>query len=190
MDGFLFENPQKEIIPNLINIYVTTDQQNQRDFIERYLSLFPVDEYINNVYLQYSSKNSPQIRTLINNCNLFSPSHILRIAEENIHWALPLCEYNKDFYTREDLNTMKQLLLLFESLPETGKLETQKNIFNGGKDIFICKNGHKTDVKSSDKSKITCDTCKINIKGLYENETKIIETLKERIIVLEDLLQV
>ena len=179
---FLYEFPQKEIAQNLITRYLLeyTDNDDKR-FIEKYFTLLPKTDIIDNIYSLYP-ENSQKIGTLIKRCKLFSPTHILDIAKSNIHLAIDLLDSRKDFYQKDDLVLMKEIINLIEKLPDTGKIEMVKGgLLSKEQEKYICENGHKnnTDVEF-------CETCDLNIKGLNQNEVAKIEQLKEIIDILED----
>lgn len=179
---FLYEFPQKEIAKNLINRYLLdyTDN-NDKKFIERYLTLLPKSDIIDNIYSLYP-ENDKKIGTLIKRCKLFSPKHILYIAKSNIHLAIDLLDSRKEFYQKDDLVLMKEIINLIEKLPDTGKIEMVKGgLLSKEQEKYICENGHK-----NDKETVFCETCDVNIKGLSKNEVAIIEQLKEIIDILED----
>ena len=179
---FLYEFPQIEIAQNLINRYLLeyTDNDDKK-FIERYLTLLPKTDIIDSIYSLYP-ENDKKIGTLIKRCKLFSPKHILYIAKSNIHLAIDLLDSRKDFYQKDDLVLMKEIINLIEKLPDTGKIEMVKGgLLSKEQEKYICENGHK-----NDKETVFCETCDVNIKGLNQNEVAIIEQLKEIIDILED----
>lgn len=182
---FLYEYPQKEIAKNIIDLYETQQDSQAIRFIERYLPLILTNEILDYIYSQYSTQSITA--SLIINCNLFSPTHILEIAKENIHYAIPLFNAIKEYYTKDDLTIMKQISDLIDSLPNRGKIEKQKSLFKE-KDVFICKYNHESDIISSDNNNIVCGVCGVNIKGLTKDELSMIESFKERVKALEDLL--
>lgn len=189
--NFLCEHPQKEIVDRLLDIYIDKyfcDGDLEKDiisFIERYFTLLSKEDILDKVYSIYQQKNK-EITSLIMNCNLFSPSNILAIAKENVHQAINLLEAKKDFYKKEDLVTMIQILHVFDSLPDTGKIEMVKGgLLSKDQEKFICANGHK-----SNKDSIYCEnfSCGINIKGLTLEEVKRIEDFRFLTNTLSDLL--
>jgi uncharacterized protein YbjQ (UPF0145 family) len=187
---FLYEHPQKDILNRLLDIYVAdcfsgyeTDKEIIA-FIERHLTLLPKSDIIDEIYSRYS-QNSKEIGTLIKACSLFSPSHILNIAKDNIHLAISLFDAKKDYYQKDDLTIMKQILNVLESLPDTGKIEMVKGgLLSKDQEKFICENGHK-----NSKDSEFCDTCGRNIKGLHKDEIDIINLFRVKIEALSDFLQ-
>ena len=190
--NFLYQHPQKDIVNRLLDIYInkcfSTDDSVKEiiTFIERYFTLLSKKDFIDNVYSRYCI-NDKEIENLIKICNLFSPPHILTIARENIHQAIKLLEARKDFYKIEDLEIMNKIVEVFDSLPDTGKIEMVKGgLLSKDQEKFICANGHK-----SNKDSIYCEnfSCGINIKGLTREEIKQIEDFRFLTNTLSDLLR-
>ena len=187
--NFLCQHPQKDIIDKLLDIYVdkcffTDDLEKELiSFIEKYFTLLSKEDIIDKVYSRYQ-QNHKEISSLIKNCNLFSPIHILDIARENVHQAIELLEARKDFYKKEDLVIMNQILHIFDSLPNTGKIEMVKGgLLSKDKEMFICENGDK-----NNKDFEFCFYCGKNIKGLYKNEVQAINLFRIKIEALSDFL--
>lgn len=187
---FLYEHPQKEIVERLLDIYVAdcfSDSETNKEivaFIERHFSLLSKVDFIDKVYSRYA-ENSKEIGSLIKACCLFSPSHVLSIAKSNFHLAVSLLDAKKDYYKKEDLELMKQILTTFESLPDTGRIEMVKGgLLSKDQVRFICVNGHK-----SSKDAEYCETCCRNIKGLHKDEVKAINIFKDKVEALADFLK-
>ena len=187
---FLYEHPQKDIVNKLLDTYcleyisdLETDKEI-RAFIERHFTLLPKTDFIDEVYSKYT-ENSKIIGNLIKACYLFSPSHVLNVAKNDAHLAVSLLDAKKDFYKKEDLDLMKQILTTFESLPDTGRIEMVKGgLLSKDQEKFICENGHK-----SSKDAEYCETCSRNIKGLHKDEVKAINIFKDKVEALSDFLQ-
>lgn len=184
---FLYEHPQKDVVKELIRRYIKKDFVYEISewltFIERYLILLPKSDIIDEVYSNYTEEQK-EIANLIKACSLFSASHILNLIKENVHLAIGLLDAPKDFYQKEDLDLMKQILLAFETLPDTGRIEMVKGgLLSKDQEKFICENGHK-----SSKDAEYCETCDRNIKGLHRDEVIAIEKFKEKVEALADFL--
>ena len=55
---FLYEYPQKEIVQNLLNRYIDYNYlESEEEFIERYLTLLPKSDIVDNVYSMYQKNN-------------------------------------------------------------------------------------------------------------------------------------
>lgn len=187
---FLYEHPQKELVDTILDLYIEncfsdyTLQKEKAEFAEKFFMLMPKADIIENIYSKYSS-NSKEIAALIKVCSLFSPRHVMDIInKEGGRSAINLIDANKDFYQKEDLDLMKQILYAFETLPDTGKIEMVKGgLLSKDQEKFICENGHK-----NDKDEEYCANCGRNIKGLHKDEVQIIERFKEKVEALADFL--
>lgn len=182
-EEFLYKHPQKDIVENLINRYkknIYTEAIDKR-FIESYLTLLPKSDIVDVVYSSYL-EYSNDIGTLIKNCNIFSPKHILDIIKKDIHLGIALMNTKSDFYKEEDLLLMKEIIKMIDALPNTGQIQTVKGgLLSKGQEKFICEKGHK-----NNKDIEFCKTCDINIKGLYSEEVTIIEQFREVVSILEN----
>ena len=179
--NFLYEHPQKEIVQNLLKRYVRENfEVDEKKFIERYFTLLPKSEIVDDVYSMYLD-NKVKIENLIKKCHLFSPKHILWLLKDNIHSAIPLLSVKKDFYQEEDLLLMKEIVKTIDQLPDTGKIEIVKGgLLSKEQEKYICENGHKnrSDVEF-------CKTCDVNIKGLNSDEMATIKHFCEVVEIIE-----
>lgn len=189
---FLYEYPQLDIATNLIDRYISTfpaktdTEIHESTFIGNYLKILPRSAYIDYIYALYNNINTSKgAEELIKRCELFSPKHILEIANNDIHNAIRLFTTQKESYNKEDLKTINSILAIVDSLPDTGKIEiTKGGLLGKEQEKFICMNGHK-----NNKENEFCDTCGVNIKGLKSRETENIEVLRERAAILAEFLQ-
>lgn len=187
---FLIENPQSEIIDNLLDRYISYygESENLKEeigFIEKYISLFPKKSLIEPVYAKYET-HPRELKSLIDSCGLFSPQKILLLCQTDCHAAIDLLLTNSDYYQRPDLVVMKDIYRKLTSLPDTGKIETTKGgLLNKEKEKFICQNGHK-----SSSASIFCENydCGVNIKGLTNDEIHTIEQFRQRIDIISYLI--
>lgn len=182
-EEFLYEHPQKDIVENLINRYKKDvyTELTEKTFIERYLTLLPKSDIVDIVYSSYL-EHSKEIGTLIRNCNIFSPKHILDITKKDIHLGIALMNTKSDFYKEEDLLLMKEIIKMIDTLPNTGQIQMVKGgLLSKDQEKFICEKGHK-----NNKDIEFCETCDINIKGLYRKEVTVIEQLREIVSILEN----
>lgn len=188
---FLLGNPQVEIVNNLMERYIRYHKEYDTYkeyilFIEKYLSLLPKNEVIGNAYSKYKD-NKEEIKSLIANCNLFSPTNILSLCQINYHLAIDLLLTKTDYYKKEDVSVMNEIYDRLSSLPDTGKIEIVKGGLLGKEQKkFICENGHKSSPNSEFCENFNCG---VNIKGLTENEIETISKFKQRIDVLNDMLK-
>lgn len=184
---FLIENPQTEIIQNLALLYVESENRNNETLskmIEGVLRTYPRKEVIPTLYHLYEINkdyNKDKFFKILNNCNLFNASKIQDICSRDLRGGIRLLSLKSEYYDAKEISTMNQLCNFFETLPDTGKIESvTTGVFNKKEqEKFICENGHKNDT-----NKTFCDTCGLNIKGINQKEVKYIEEFKERVEIL------
>lgn len=180
---FLLENPQIEIVEDLIKRYISLDvnyNSNEVTNIKQILSVIPANHIIPFVYKYFKYKI---IRDLIEKYNLFDSNSIYEIIKQELHIGIHLLSATKEYYNTNDLQGMKRILEYLNNLPNTGNIESVKGgIFSKcDEKKFVCENGHKNSIDF-----IFCEKCGINIKGLNEEELNIIEEFKEKCNIIED----
>lgn len=180
---FLLENPQIEIVEDLIKRYISLDvnyNSNEVTNIKQILSVIPANHIIPFVYKYFKYK---KIRDLIEKYNLFDSNSIYEIIKQELHIGIHLLSATKEYYDTNDLQGMKRILEYLNNLPNTGNIENVKGgIFSKcDEKKFVCENGHKNSIDF-----IFCEKCGINIKGLNEEELNIIEEFKEKCNIIED----
>lgn len=190
--NFLFEHPQVDIVNNLLYLYINLNSytlaegyMGLREFVEKYFAFLPKENVIPPVY-ESLLDNQDRISSLIHTSNLFSPTHILELAEKkHLDLSIKLLDVNKDCYCREDLEVMNKILSIYDNLPDTGKIEVVKGgLLSREQEKFICEDGHK-----SSPEKEFCDTCNKNIKGLHKDQVAAIELFRAKIEALSNLLK-
>lgn len=184
---FLLENPQTEIIESLINRYLSLDiNYNAEEVanIKQIISVIPANNIIPFVYKHSEHK---KIRDLINKYYLFDSGSIYETIKERIHDGIALLSATKEYYNANDLQGMKKILEYLNNLPNTGNIESVKGgLFSkSNEEKFVCENGHKNPSDS-----LFCEKCGINIKGLSEDEMKIIDSLKEKCDIIESYIKI
>lgn len=182
---FLLENPQIEIVEDLIKRYISLDVNYNSNEVEvtnikQILSVIPANHIIPFVYKYFKYK---KIRDLIEKYNLFDSNSIYEIIKQELHIGIHLLSATKEYYNTNDLQGMKRILEYLNNLPNTGNIESVKGgIFSKcDEKKFVCENGHKNSIDF-----IFCEKCGINIKGLNEEELNIIEEFKEKCNIIED----
>lgn len=187
---FLIENPQTEIIQNLALLYVESENRYKEDLSKMIVSVlraYPRQEVIPILYHLYEinkDDNKDKFFKLLNNCNLFDASTIQEICSRDLHGGVRLLSLKSEYYDAKEISTMNQLCNFFETLPDTGKIESvTTGVFNKKEqEKFICENGHKNDIEKS-----FCSTCGLNIKGINQKEVNYIKEFKERVEILNML---
>lgn len=186
---FLLENPQTEIISKLLERYSSCHASlpfaEETKDLERVLLAYPKDEIIPIIYSCNLSKHQAYI-DIIQKGNLFDAKSILELLDINLHVAIILLETAPDYYTKTDLEYMKQIVDKLDNLPNTGTVELSKGGLLGKAQMkFICENGHRSLAESE-----YCENpnCGINIKGLSKPEVNKINKFKTKIDILSTLL--
>lgn len=187
---FLIENPQKEIIKDLVDLYVRNkSDMNTKvaEMIENVLSTYPKPIMVPFLYELYIKADRKDILiSLIEKCNLFDAASILKICSQDIHEGVKLLHLRSDYYDRNELSLMNKICDVFDNLPDTGKIEKVKSgVFNKKEeDKFICEHGHKNPVEQR-----FCESCSVDIKGIHINEASLIDKFKEKVEILSELLK-
>lgn len=171
----------------------------QRPKVERYLSLLEREDVIPIVYKQlYKSKlvysalingvNQSYIipiNELIKKCKLFDASELRTLFNEDFSLFISVLDAEKDFYTKADLDDMKELSNMISQLPEKGSFTRGKlGMFGKEEEIWICPNGHK-----NSKEDEFCSTCNLNIKGIVKADQEKVEAFEKKLKMLESLLK-
>ena len=193
----LINNPLLEITIKLLPLYLSVVDKpeaqiyaydillksNYNTLIKRddneLIADFLFSELLNTEYTE-------QIVKIINDNQLFYPDKIKRLLDNSKFKAAILClPVTKEFYTYEDLKQMKQILAILDNLPDTGKIELVKGgLMSKEKEMYICENGHKNSI---DQKFCLVEKCRIDIKGLTNQDYRMIDLFKSRIISLEYL---
>jgi uncharacterized protein YbjQ (UPF0145 family) len=193
----LINNPLHEITIKLLPLYLSVinkpeSQLYGNDLLlnSNYYSLIKRgdNELIANfLYCELlNTEYTEQIVKIINDNQLFYPDKIKQLLDNSRFRTAILClPVKKEFYTYEDLIQMKQILVILDNLPETGKIEKMKSgLMSKEKEMYICENGHKNSI---DQKFCLVEKCRIDIKGLTNEDYRMIELLRSRIISLEYL---
>lgn len=182
---FLLENPQVEIISKLLkkhaSCYTAYDEEAPK--LEKLLLSYPKDKIVPMIYTDELAEHK-SYRYIIMKGKYFDAKSILKFLDIDIHIAIFLLDAKTDYYTKEDLSYMKQIVDKLDHMPDTGKIESVKGGLLGKEQLkFICEKGHKN---NSDADFCSCG---INMKGLTKEELNIIDNFKVRVKTLEELLK-
>lgn len=187
---FLIENPQEEIIGELVNLYCKYKQlyqTNLADNVAKVLVTYPKSMMIPAVYNIYEESNSKDlVMELFEYCNWFDASSILDICSYNIHEGVKFLSLKSDYYNADDLSILKQIYNLYQNLPDTGEiLKVKSGVFNKKEeDKFICEQGHSNPV-----SERFCSKCSLDIKGFCREEVSKIEEFKIKVDILSEMMK-
>lgn len=153
---------------------------------EEYFSRLNKSDASENIY-QYIDSNPEFVVELAIKYNLFDPKVVIDLISSNkVSLGISLLRSNKDYYTKEDLRDMLQIVNLLNNLEDKGSFQMSKSgIFSKKEEeIYICPNGHK-----NSKDSTYCISCDQNIKGLTSDQDKIIDKFKMFTTALETLIK-
>lgn len=186
---FLVENPQEEIIEDLLNRYISyynrNDSQEKAKNIIYILNAYPTETLIPFIYKKYETTKDTSIQQFIKQYNLFDAKHILSICDKDMQLAITLLSCDRESYSEEEILLMEKILQRIEQMPDLGKIETVKSgMFGKEQEKYICPNGHKNNIDSQ-----YCENtgCGQNIKGLTYQQVSNITKFREKINILKRL---
>lgn len=187
---FLIENPQETIIKALVKLYINNKSGSYEmptEGIENILVTYPKHIMVPLIYDLYNqSEKKNLLIPLINKCNLFDASSILKICNQNIHEGIKFLSIKSDYYDSQEVALMNKICDVYNNLPDTGKIEKVKSgVFSKKEEEkFICEHGHKNPI-----DKKFCESCSVDIKGIHYNEAELIEDFKEKVEILNGMLK-
>lgn len=187
---FLIENPQKEIIKELVDLYIRNKLGlyiKEAEMIENVLGTYSKSLMVPLLYELYIEVDRKDLLiSLIKKCNLFDATSILKVCSQNIHEGIKFLPIKSDYYDANEVNLMNKICDFYSNLPDTGKIEKVKSgVFSKKEeDKFICEHGHKNPV-----DKRFCESCSVDIKGIHINEAKLIDEFKEKVEILNKMLK-
>lgn len=187
---FLIENPQQEIIKELVNRYITNKSNlytQAAEMIEKILATYSKSIMIPLIYDLYIKADEKDIlMSLIEKCNLFDAASVLKMCNIDVHQGIKFLSLKSDYYDRNELKLMNRICDIFNNLPDTGKIEKVKSgVFNKKEeDKFICEKGHKNPVNQR-----FCESCSLDIKGIHSDEAKLIDEFREKVEILNEILK-
>ena len=201
---YMTDHPSKDAVKIILDKFyqgMTSGDNYYSNWVSEYsaklemlLNLLDYNEASEIVYDLYNAlpdgaRESPEVTyyqnigNFIRRCSLFNPTATKGLISTSPTKAADILDCDKPFYDAEDLRLMKEILSLFATLPDVGKIEVGKNgMFSKEKELFVCQHGHK-----NEKEYEFCDSCGENIKGLTRNHLKKIEQFKVRVETLERL---
>ena len=192
---FLLSSPIGEIAPIILDSYLERLKQDQSMLDEtekllmanttNYFRNLDENEAVNILYKKIVDKPIACTKIIASN-NLFSAQKIIDLIKlDKISIAIHCLSVNKNYYTKDDLNLMEQIVTIFENLVDLGKIELVKGVLSKAKEKYICPDGHTNnpDIKY-------CETycCGKNIKGLTKNQVDKVNNFKTKTYSLKTIL--
>ena len=187
---FILRFPFPEVIDGLLTQYlrininfINDGEQDILDNFERYLPILD-SGVVADVLYEKITDNAGDIISLLNNLKLFSPQKVLYLLKENVDLGIACLKIDKDYYVESDLAEMTKIIEFIERIPNEGKIEVVSGIMSKGKEKFICVCGVKNSLDNN-----FCNSCGKNIKGHSQKQASIINSFKEKVSVLSELLK-
>ena len=137
----------------------------------------------------YSGMTDPSsfayARDLIKEHLLFDANSIMKLIKGgHVSQAISVLGAEQPSYSEKEIHDMEEILEALNNLPDVGKIELVKGgVFSKDGEKYICQHGHKNNPDAE-----FCEECGENIKGLDLNQLGRIESFKNRIAVLKELL--
>ncbi len=192
----ILKNPDNDyILPLTRKYFETLIKANgfDYDYLEyfkknyvQFVSLVDRSVVIQGVYqgIRYDSCYSIAV-DIIKKYSLFDAKCILELVKEGfLKRVVTVLGVEQPSYSEADLRDMEALVDAFDNLPDVGRIEMVKGgAFSKDGEKYFCQHGHKNNPHEE-----FCTSCGENIKGLERNDIEAIETFKNRVAVLKDLL--
>lgn len=176
------EEPTVDFAEALIDVYRSVEKDRQ-ELIEVCLLKLDYDVLCEIVYGKY--EGNTYLYFLIKALSLFNPRKVLDLVKRGkIGEAAHILNVDKDVYTMDDLNVMREIVSAYDCLPNRWKKEVVKGGFmSKDKEMNICMCGQKNDLENE-----YCSKCECNGYGLTRNEMSMIGKFKRRVGILEKMI--
>lgn len=148
-------------------------------------------EFTINLLYNKIEKQPNHIFNILKICKLYNSEKIKELLEKGfISSTIECLKIDKETYLQNDIAEMKSIIKYLDDLPDLGSIETSKGLMSKSTEVYICPYGHKNSISHTFCQQYidTYNRCKLNIKGLTEEQTNTIEEFKLRVKTLESLL--
>ena len=180
--AYLFNHPLNDVAELLLDLGIKAeirygDGTNElaNNNTPRYFKLLDYDFATNLLYSKLIEEPS-FILNIIKAAEIFSPIKLIELLKMGeIDLAISCLLINKEYYSKDDLHLMQELVILLNNLPEKGRIETVKGVLGKAREKYICPNGHTNEMVHN-----FCElqSCQKNIKGLTKLQISEIENFK------------
>jgi len=193
---YLLNNPISEISELILNCYILNKKisEYQRaeksdllfSYSQNFFKLLDTDFAIELLYSKLKSEPKIVLELIVGN-QLFSPRHIIDLIKSNeVDLSIQCLLINSNSYIKNDLDLMFEIINLYDTLSENGKIENGKTMLGKSKDKYICPNGHINEVDNEFCSNYSCGQ---NIKGLTKFQVNEINKFKVKVDSLKSLFE-
>lgn len=190
---FIQQNNLWEMAESLLDYFVTAAKKDNCDasIYKRFptiLSIMNYDDIVKFIYKDYPSRRE-YVYSLIKCNNLFNAKEILRLLQDGfVSEAIELLDTEQNEYGEADVQEMEEICAFLDNLPDKGRIEEVKSGILSSKMVakYICPCGHK-----SEKDSEFCEDyeCGLNIKGLTKVEVLTINSFKDKVRIIKELLK-
>lgn len=192
---FLLNSPIKEIAPMIMELYLEKlkkDQsflnENEKLLMTNTSNFFRNLEENEAVEILYGNilENRKACLEIIESNNLFSAQKVLDLIKKGeIKIAINCLPINKNYYTKDDLKLMEEIVELLNNLEDLGKIEMVKGVLSKAKEKYICPEGH---TNNPDEKYCATYNCGKNIKGLIKSQVDKINNFNTKTYSLKSIL--
>lgn len=114
--------------------------------------------------------------------NILNTEYILKNIDNDTNYCISLLKPKKDFYTKEDIQELRQVITVIDNMPNVGSIVTDKGLFGKTSEKFVCRCGKKNAIENE-----YCENCGSNIKGFIKDQIDVIEEKKILLKILENI---
>lgn len=199
---YLLNNPVEEITDTLLDNYIQLNPRYIEEKPEPQKLLFEnFPTYIQNIDKKFATNllydkidgESNLILEILRKNKLFNSEKIMQLIKRGqTLTAIECLKIDKEIYNESDIAEMNGIITLFEELPDLGRIEMSKGLLSKSTEVYICPKGHKnsiTDIYCQHQNSDYILDCRLNIKGVTDQQIKEIEIFKLKVITLEKLLK-
>lgn len=187
---YLFNNTADEFIAPIVEKYLSLSSveyksDSQNVFLSNADQFFSIanKNILADILYGKLHEKLHTIFPIIKANKLFYPDKIIQLIKGGcLSEAIYCLPVSKEFYVKDDVVAMCDLLIMLNDLPNQGKIDMVKGMLSKTKEKFICSQGHTNDIE-----KEYCPLCGQNIKGLTQPQEEAISEYKDKVEILRTL---